>query len=101
MSDGESIYDTVIAPALLAVAKSCREHGLQFVAVVEYETGAIGRTEQSNLNEAGPQFRLAAYGARCNGNADALVAALLKDDQKHAAGQSQSIYLHRLAKDTQ
>jgi hypothetical protein len=100
LSDEEQAYDEVIAPKLLELAHLCRDHGMQFVAVVEYETGSVGLTEQSNLEIAGPQFRLAAYGARCNGNADALITALLKDDKKHAVdGVSKSFYLHRLAKE--
>lgn len=97
---GEKFYDEVIAPKLLEISQLCRDAGMQFVAVVEYEHGEVGLTEQSHIDQAGPQFRLAVYGARCFGNADALINALLKDDKKHIpeGESSKSFYLHRLAK---
>ena len=97
---GEPFYDEVIAPKLLELSQLCRDAGMQFVAVVEYEHGKVGLTEQSHVAQAGPEFRLAVYGARCFGNADVLINALLKDDKQHIpeGESSKSFYLHRLAK---
>lgn len=95
---GEQFYDEVIAPKLMELAQLCQEKGMQFVAVVEYEQGEVGLTERSELAIAGPQFRLAAYGARCFGNADKLIGALLKDDKQHIpeGGETRSMYLKQL-----
>jgi hypothetical protein len=98
-ADGEAFYDADIAPALLVIAKRCQEAGLPFLAMVEYRTGAVGLTiDHPDVHESGPQFRLASYGARCFGNADKLINWLLKDDERHAIGESKSFYLARLAR---
>lgn len=99
-ADHEAFYDAEIAPALKAIAERCHEAGLPFLAMVEYEQGSVGLTiDHPDIHESGPQFRLASYGARCLGNADKLIHSLLKDDERHANGESKSFYLRRLARD--
>jgi hypothetical protein len=93
----EEIYDTEIAPQLLNISVRCRELKMPFVASVEYERGKSGRTEFCpNLNgDERPSTKqlFVHYAARCNGNVDALIMAIIKDAEKYGHG---SMYLHML-----
>src|SRR6185312_11881682 len=100
MSDAEAFYDKEIAPRLLEIAEQCKGNGMSLVAVVEFEVGEVGLTLQTaGIDACGPQFRLAAHGARCFGNADKLISYLLDDDKKHAdENGSRSMFLRQLAR---
>lgn len=91
----EETYDAEIAPALLAVAKRCQELGFPMVASVEWEPGENGRTEFCPpTNETGDLPRPSAkqllvhYAARCNGNIDSMLMAVLKDAEKYGHGSA-------------
>lgn len=43
----EKFYDEKIAPQLAKLGKMCQDHGLSFLAGVEWEPGEIGRTYTS------------------------------------------------------
>ena len=93
----EEQYDTEIAPALLAVAKRCQELGFPMVASVEWERGEAsrGRTEfcpATKNDETRPSAAqlLVHYAARCNGNIDSFLMAVIRDAEKYGHG---SMYL--------
>lgn len=96
----EQIYDEEIAPALRAISLRCEELGFPFVAQVEWKTGETGRTEFCPRTDgSGPQPRPSAkqllthYAARCHGNIDSMLMAVIRDAQKF--GHS-SAYLYIL-----
>lgn len=82
----EQQYDAEIAPLLLAVAKKCQELGFPMVASVEWEPGETGRTEThppwGKNGFPSAKQRLVHYAARCNGNIDAMLIAVLRDAEK-------------------
>ena len=82
MIDQEKFYDVEIAPELRRMADRCSEHGMSFVAAVQFANESIGSTVK--LSEAAhPCLRMTAYAARSNGNADTLIWALQKDGRDH------------------
>lgn len=95
----EEIYDTEIAPQLLALSKRCQELGFPFVANVEYNVGETGRTEfcpkTDGVDNPRPSAKqlLVHYAARCNGNIDVMLMAVIRDCEKF--GHS-SMYLRLL-----
>lgn len=46
MNEKENFYDEQIAPELARLANLCVEHGMSFVAAVEYAPGDIGETRR-------------------------------------------------------
>jgi hypothetical protein len=88
----EEIYDSEIAPVLLALGKRCEEVGISFVAHVEWEPGKNGRTETLQV-EASFSQRLVHWAARCGGNIDSLIWAIKKHAKTH--GHS-SVELRRM-----
>lgn len=94
----EAFYDSEIAPRLLEVARLCKEAGMPFVASVEYEPNCCGLTaDHPNIHDCGPSFRLARYAVFSRGNIDALITAIRRDDDRHANGETKSVYLRQLA----
>ncbi len=94
----EEIYDTEIAPQLLEISRRCQELGFPMVASVEWEVGAHGRTEfcpKTDGSTPRPSSKqlLVHYAARCHGNIDSLLMAVIRDAEKY--GHS-SMFLHRL-----
>ncbi len=100
MSAKEKLYDELIAPKLLEIAKLCQDHGFAIACSVEWEPGETGRTEaHPPWNVDGmpsAKQKLVHWAARSNGNIDAFLTAVLKDANKH--GHS-SIYLKQLGCD--
>jgi hypothetical protein len=85
VTDGEKWYDEHLAPKLLELAKDAHEHGLSFLAVVEWEPGETGRTAW--MQEAhGLPFRMANWAAQCNGNVDAFWIAVQRYARKYGHG---------------
>ena len=97
MSTSEQIYDAEIAPELMKLAARCKELGFAMVASVEWEAGETGRTEahgpwgENGIPSA--KQKLVHWAARCNGNIDTFLMAVMRDAEKH--GHS-SIYLRML-----
>lgn len=94
----EQIYDAEIAPKLLEISKRCQELGFAFVANVEWEVGETGRTEFCPATDGtgtrpSAKQLLVHYAARCHGNIDAMLMAVVRDAEKF--GHS-SMYLYRL-----
>lgn len=96
----EEIYDTEIAPALLKICQRCQELGFPMVANVEWEPGENGRTEfcpptngTGTLPRPSAAQLLVHYAARCNGNIDSLLIAVIRDAEKYGHG---SMYLRML-----
>lgn len=97
----EEIYDAEIAPELLKLMKRCEELGFAFVANVEWEVGETGRTEFCPATDAtgtrpSAKQLLVHYAARCHGNIDAMLMAVVKDAARY--GHS-SMYLKMLGCD--
>ena len=94
----EEIYDAEIAPALLKIMQRCQELGFPMVASVEWEVGETGSTEfRPATNGTGPRPSakqlLVHYAARCHGNIDSMLMAVIRDAEKF--GHS-SMYLYLL-----
>lgn len=92
MSDDEQFYDTEIAPRLLVIAEMCKARGFALVAHVQWSEEDSGRTERTPHGQW-PATRIVQYAARCHGNVDSLIAALLRDGQEYGHN---SMFLHRL-----
>lgn len=83
MSDAsEAFYDTEIAPALKGIAERCKANGLNFLAVVEWEPGELGRTVNFTP-PVGLGIRLADVAAASNGNVDGLIIAIMRYAREH------------------
>lgn len=94
----EEIYDAEIAPALMKIAQRCQELGFPMAASVEWESGETGRTEfcpkmDGSAPRPSAKQLLVHYAARCNGNIDSMLMAVVRDAEKF--GHS-SMYLYRL-----
>jgi hypothetical protein len=94
----EEIYDAEIAPALLKISQRCQELGFAMVASVEWEVGENGRTEfcpKTDGSTPRPSAKqlLVHYAARCHGNIDAMLMAVMRDAEKYG---HTSAYLHNL-----
>ena len=87
--EAEAIYDTEIAPALLAVVERCRELDFSLVAHVEWHQGETGVT-QYVPDGASLQMRMTQFAANSHGNFDQLGINMLKNFDCGA-----SIFLHR------
>lgn len=74
----EAIYDELIAPELLRIAKLCDEHGIGMVAKVEYAEGETGTTHTATQPKSVAQF-IAKGAAMCNGNFDSLAIAVCRE----------------------
>jgi hypothetical protein len=83
----EQWYDENIAPRLLELAHECVARGLPFVAQVEYAPGETSETCWVP-HSASIKSQMALWAVRSHGNADALIAAMLR----HPAGH-ESVYL--------
>lgn len=90
----EQIYDEQIAPLLMQVAKLCHEHGMPFVAQVEYEPGDYGLTADLPERSARSLPMDWMYvAAKSRGNADLLIGHLVSQAEKSGHG---SAYLMQL-----
>jgi len=74
----EQFYDEEIAPALLALADKAKEHGMTFVARVEWAPGEGGSTFGGDFSSAGIAQVMTALSARSNGNVDGVLLELIK-----------------------
>lgn len=70
-------YDTEIAPALNTLAKRCRERGMAFLAVVEYQPGDRGGTYYLT-KDAGLEMRMLHLAAQTVPNVDGYIMSLAK-----------------------
>lgn len=77
LSERERFYDSEIAPALKDLCARCRERGLSFLAVVEWEPGESGSTAQLQKSH-GLGIELANIAAAANGNADSLITYMMQ-----------------------
>lgn len=77
------MYDNEIAPALLALAKKCKEVGISIVASVEYEPGKLALTK-GGLPQSVKQD-IVFHAAACDGNVDGMLIALVR---KYGPGNS-------------
>lgn len=82
ISEQEKFYDAEVAPVLLKLGRECIEKGLSFVAVAEYAPGDFGRTVLLQPDSS-LALRLVDLAARCEGNIDRLIFALLRHAREH------------------
>ena len=79
----EKYYDEVIAPKLSELAKDAQAHGLNFLALVEWEPGYHGRTYYCVEGSQGLGLRMANWAAKCNSNVDVFWSAVQRYAMKH------------------
>lgn len=75
--EAERFNDEHIAPELARLSKLAREHGLNFVARVEWAPFE-GQTTMSKVEGISASHELAWVSARANGNVDAVIIALAR-----------------------
>jgi hypothetical protein len=82
----EEFYDTELAPVLVELARKCQERGINFQALVEYETNEIAETR---VLPAQPGFALAlavmASMARVNIDAFLIGAKQYAEEHGHSS----------------
>ena len=78
VGEGEKLYDEVIGPKLLEIAKFCKEAGLPFLATVGFDGENSGTTQIPPTGEPNPSFTLAWQAHQCKGNIDALCIGLAR-----------------------
>ena len=87
MNEQEAIYDAEIAPALLAICKRCEALGMPMVASVEYSPDQTSTTifcpDPKGDKRPSAQQMLVYYAARCNGNVDGLIFAIMRAAEKY------------------
>lgn len=74
----ENLYDDVIAPKLLEVAKLCKEAGMPMLATVWFD-GEMGGTTRIVPDGPHPSFTLMYAAQKCRGNIDQLCFALARE----------------------
>lgn len=90
----EKFYDEEIAPILMELARKCEDHGISFVASVEYNKGEIGETY--TLQHPGIKMLTAYWGMKCHGNIDNFIMVALKHAKEH---EHSSIFLSLIEKE--
>lgn len=93
-TEREAYFDKEIGPALLELARKCEVAGLSFLNRVEWAPNE-GATTSSIQPHPGIGMKITYSAALANGNADALIMAMLKYAKE--SGHN-SIYLHLLEK---
>jgi hypothetical protein len=88
----ERFYDEDIAPMLAEIGWRCAQHGLSFLAAVEWRPGAIGRTVQL-CEQRGYGIDHANAAIIANGETDVLIAKLIAEAQRFG---HESEYLRKL-----
>ncbi len=83
----EQVYDDEIAPLLMQAAKKAEAVGLPLVCYVQLGPDNHGRTVTLPA-DAPFAVRMVELAARCNGNADSFLLALIKHARKHGPGGS-------------
>jgi len=78
----EQFYDAEVAPILMELAAKCEERKLSFFTVVEWAPGEQGRTTSLQSGH-GLGIKFAHAAAQANGNADALIMALIRYGREH------------------
>lgn len=91
----EAIYDAEIAPALLALSKKCRDAGMPFLAVVEYEPDQMGRT-QSVDDKASLAMKFLLIAAKAGINIDGLFIGIKRLCNELGVNTDASIIMHRM-----
>ncbi len=74
----EDAYDAVIAPKLAEVAAICKEAGVAFHAIVEYEPGHFGSTIVTTNAPRSHAMVLVECADKAQGNIDALAMAFAR-----------------------
>lgn len=77
----EEYIDEVINPQLLQIAKDCKERGIDFIAMVEWENDKASSTAQIANNGIAMKM---AYGAmQARGNFDSFAWAMMRHAREH------------------
>jgi nicotinamidase-related amidase len=91
LKTSESYYDDVIAPKLRELASDAHAHGMNFIALVEWEPGDYGETTYFQENQ-GLAMQMARWAAKAHGNADAFWIQVQRYAEKHG---HRSMVLHQ------
>jgi hypothetical protein len=78
----EEFYDTKLAPALMELARKCQERGINFQALVEYETNEIAETRVLPT-QPGFAMALAVMASKARGNIDAFLIGARQYAEEH------------------
>jgi len=98
LQDNEKAWDEEIGPALRVIGKRCEELGMPFLAVAEWSSGEIARTEATPA-ETGLAFRIIQMAARSTPNFDSLAINLIRYCKANNIDTSASMFLSRFTKD--
>jgi len=75
--DKETYYDQTIAPQLAKIAADCTDHGLSFIAAVQYSPNDYGETRMY-AGEICDALKLIQLASMTQGNFDAFILSALK-----------------------
>ena len=73
----ENFYDKEIVPKLMAVAKICKSKGIPFLAVIEYSSGMIGKTQVQTNSEC-IEMIMIRHCAKTAPNVDGFIIGLMR-----------------------
>jgi len=93
----EDVYDQKIAPLMTQIIDICKEHQIPMFATYEYASGDFCDTilpDETGKNSI--TFQMIYWAAHCRGNADRLIATMLKHAEEHGHN---SAFLSRLSPD--
>jgi hypothetical protein len=96
MKDNEKFYDAEIAPVLLSLSKKCEEHGVGFIAVVEYKENERGET-YTLPKETSLSMIMIKHCAKTGENIDGYVIGLLRYLRKIGVDYKSSLVLTKMA----
>lgn len=99
MTDREKFYDEHIAPALLEIAKKCRDNGLSIVATVQFGPELHDRATTRIMQEdASLSMVMVHHCAMKAPNIDAFMIGLARHCDENGIDTSASMYLSRFDK---
>lgn len=92
----EQFYDKEVAPLLLELANKCGDHGMAFVAVVEYEPGERGTTARIPAG-SDISMTMLRHCAHSGANVDGYIIGLLRHAKENGIDYKSSIVLSHYA----
>ncbi len=92
MSDNETYYDEVVAPALLDIAKRLHDRGMSMVATVEYAPGKCGSTYEIHV-DACLDVRMLQIMSHAGCNVDSFMIGLIRYCKREGINTDASAFM--------
>ena len=91
----EKLYDDIIAPKLLEIGEICVKNNIPFLAVVEYASSMIGKTQLQTKDEC-LEMVMIRHCAKTAPNLDGYVLGLMKWANKKGVNMDASMVVRQL-----